>query len=731
MNRPPIRLATASLAFLLLGACQSDDSVAPSAAAPDPDPTSAPSVSQSVTADRTPLQLALMETIARRGAQGLPVPADVSFEYGPVQAVGLMMVGPTQASQSTIVAKTVVRFDGPAQAGHAEWPPLVVRNNSTAAVAGVIRDGDYTALAREKAAAEIPGVWSQYEFGQEPRVYTLTETLTLSEPDVGLMAAPDIASVATSAGAFLFGFSVPGPNLDYTINFDHEVCVGGLCATVVNFTAGFRLDWALGLRLPMNLGFSSAEPLLEGSIYSPTSQVNGLNWSAADYTNAGVPAENGNEYVTRFVFLLGVFLEVAGVDVIDLGPNINIDRTKDFTTPFGPGATFALPDIDLPIWEFDAAVASASIGFRVTPNAGSDRFTAAWAATGEASGTGDLTYTNPAIPQGVGPLTAIDGPGVANVGIDGMRYVFTQFFLDLGLFFHLDVFGIVDETFTVPVTDFDISGVTGGRFARIHDGTPGLFQASIAIENVTPTAVIDRTGTIVINGVQAFLGQPASFTGMATDPGRDDLLVSWNWGDGTVESTTYPVPHEVTETRSHVFSETCMYAVGFSAVDDDAAVGQDQVSVLFVDGAGAGTASQLSGYWQHEFRRNGRTDFDAATLECYLGIVAFASLVFSEERSVATIGDAFDVLFLAGNEGSLREQLDRELLVAWLNFANGAFTYDGLVDANGDGVDETPYAEVMAQIEAVRRDAAATAEALEAVTTLLHSINVSRVGSGE
>jgi hypothetical protein len=155
------------------------------------------------------------------------------------------------------------------------------------------------------------------------------------------------------------------------------------------------------------------------------------------------------------------------------------------------------------------------------------------------------------------------------------------------------------------------------------------------------------------------------------------------------------------------------------------------VSVLFVDGAGAGTASQLSGYWQHEFRRNGRTDFDAATLECYLGIVAFASLVFSEERSVATIGDAFDVLFLAGNEGSRREQLDRELLVAWLNFANGAFTYDGLVDANGDGVDETPYAEVMAQIEAVRRDAAATAEALEAVTTLLHSINVSRVGSGE
>ena len=730
MNPSRIRLATASLAFLLLAACQSDDSIAPPAATPDPDPTS-PGVSQSATGDRTPLQLALMATIARRAAQGLPVPADARFEYGPLQAPGPMMVGPTQAHQSTIVATTVLRFDGPAQAGHAEWPPLVVRDKRTTAVAGFIRGGDYTALARGKAAAELPGVWSRYEFGQEPRVYTLTETLTLTAPDVELLASPDISSVATSAGEFLFGFSVPGPNLDYTINFDHQVCVADICATVVDFTAGFRLDWGLGLRLPMNLSFSSTEPLLEGSSYSPTSQVNGLNWTAADYTAAGVPAESGNEYVTRFVFLLGVFLEVAGVDVIDLGPNINIDRTRNFTTPFGPGATFALPDIDLAIWEFDASVASASVGFRVTPHAGSDRFTAAWAATGEASGTGNLTYTSPTISQGVGPLTAIDGPGVATVGIDGMRYVFTEFFLDLGLFFHLDVFGVVDETFTVPITDFDISGVTGGRFARIHDGTPGLFQASIAIENVAPTAVIDRTGTIVINGVQTFLGQPESFSGTATDPGRDDLLVSWDWGDGTVESTTYPVPHEVTETRSHTFSETCMYTVEFSAVDDDAAVGQDQVPVLFVEGAGAGTASRLAGYWQHQFRRNGRTDFAAGTLECYLEIVAFASLVFSEERGVATIADAFDVLFLAENAGSLREQLDRELLVAWLNFANGAFTYDGLVDTNGDGVDETPYAEVMAQVEAVRRDAAATAEALEAATALLHSVNTSRVGSAE
>lgn len=731
MNRLVTTLASASLA-LGLAACQTGDSIGPAAAVPAPPSRPGLAARQGVVAtDRTPLQQALKERIARRTAQGLPVPA-VAMEFGPVQP-GPMLLGPVQAGQSVIVAKTVLEFASPAQAGHARWPDLVVRNNS--ATPGVVREGDYTELVRERLADQLPGVWSQYTFGFEPRRYTIIETLTVTEPGLSTLAAPDMASVTSSAGAFLMGFSVPGPNLDYTIDFDVEGCLGELCVTVVDFTAGFRLDWGLGMRLPMNLSFSSTEPLLEGSISSPTSLLNGLNWSPTNYADAGVLVEDGNEYVTRFIFLLGVFLEVASVDVIDLGPRVEINRTRDFTTPFGPGATFALPEIDLPIWGVDVSVASASIGFRVTPHAGSDRFTAAWAATGEASGSGNLTYTSPAIPQSPGPLTAIDGPGVANVRVDDMRYFFTQFLLDLGLFFHLDVFGIVDETFTVPITDFNLSALTGGLSIGTHDGTPNAFQASVAIVNVAPTAVIDRTGTIVINGVQTFLGQPAAFTGTARDPGRDDLLVSWSWGDGDPApdvSTSYPVPHQVSETRSHDFSGTCMYNVSLQAVDDDAAVGQDQVPVLFVaGGTGGGRAARLEGYWQHQFGRNGATDFDEPTLACYLQIVAFASQVFGEHRSIASIAAAFDVLHLAQYRGSAREQLDRELLVTWLNFANGAFAYDELIDTNRDGVADTPYADAMANIEGVRRLDDSTPAELRAATRLLHQMNASRAGVAE
>ena len=48
---------------------------------------------------------------------------------------------------------------------------------------------------------------------------------------------------------------------------------------------------------------------------------------------------------------LGVFVEVAGVDVISIGPNIDIDESSSFATPFGPDEVFNLPTIDVPIFE--------------------------------------------------------------------------------------------------------------------------------------------------------------------------------------------------------------------------------------------------------------------------------------------------------------------------------------------------------------------------------------------
>jgi hypothetical protein len=672
-----------------------------------------------------------METIARRAAQGLAVPSQVSFEYeSSPQAPQLAAPGVARTigsrSPVTVSAKTVIHFDGPAQAGHEQWPEVVVTDIRPDKTQGFVREGNYSQLIRDKMEEAIPGVWQQYEFGREPRTYTFNETLTITYPELNSASA---LGTSTAADEFLMGLTIPGPALDYTINFDFEVCVLGICGTAVDFVAGFRLDWTLGMRLPMDVSLTSTDPLSEGSTYFPTSNAAGLDWSDLQYAQAGVAPENGNEYVVRFEFLLGVFLEVFSADVIDLGPNIDINSTRTFASPFGPGATFALPPLDIAIWEFDAAVASASIGFRFTPNVGSDKFTAAWAASSEASGGGTLTYTNPTIPIVAGPLLAIDGPGVAAIRLDDFRYYFTNFLLELGLFFHLDVFGVVDETFTVPVTDFDLSAITGNIYVGTHSGTPSALTASIAIENVAPTAEIDRTGTVVINGVPTFLGAPGAFTGTARDPGRDDLTLSWDWNDGAPVpdvSTTYPVPHEVSETRPHTFGATCLYDVAFRAVDDDDAFAEDRVPVVIT--SMTANRARMEGYWQDQFGQDDDVDFDAPALECLLNIVGHLSAAFSEGLDASTIENAYKVLHLRQNGGSAREQLDRELLVTWLNFANGAFGYTQSMDTNRDGVGDTPFASMMAAAELVRSNSGATTAALNEQTRILHAANVSRVG---
>ena len=88
----------------------------------------------------------------------------------------------------------------------------------------------------------------------------------------------------------------------------------------------------------------------------------------------------------------------------------------------------------------------------------------------------------------------------------------------------------------------------------------------------------------------------------------------------------------------------------------------------------AGNAAQQrgAGYWQTQYRPR-PTAFTEARRLCYLAITRFMSTVFSEARALNTVAQAFDVMRINGNGGDSLQKLDRELLAAWLNFANGAF----------------------------------------------------------
>jgi hypothetical protein len=99
------------------------------------------------------------------------------------------------------------------------------------------------------------------------------------------------------------------------------------------------------------------------------------------------------------------------------------------------------------------------------------------------------------------------------------------------------------------------------------------------------------------------------------------------------------------------------------------------------------------------------------------------SAVFDEVVDASTKANAAKILHPGGNMG-MADLLDVQLLAAWLNFANGAFGWDELVDTDGDKVPDTAFSTAVMAAEAVRLDPLATNAELEAQKNILEWINL-------
>ncbi|MCA1839381.1 MAG: M36 family metallopeptidase, partial [Actinobacteria bacterium] len=251
------------------------------------------------------------------------------------------------------------------------------------------------------------------------------------------------------------------------------------------------------------------------------------------------------------------------------------------------------------------------------------------------------------------------------------------------------------------------------------DGGVGQSTDQVTVANVDPTAAIDKSSATLVNGSPTFIthiGSPVLFGATSQDPGSDDLLFSWNWDNGPpapdesmqslvnapandpLPSPSYQ-PRNVADARSHTFSDACLYNVGLNVGDDDAGSGADGIAVI-IQGA-TGSRVRPQGYWQTNYRGVGTRDFSQQTLQCYLKIAGYMSRVFNEVRDASTIATASDVLWLSGNGGDESQKLDRELLTAWLNFANGGIEYPQLFDTNGDHIPDTAFSSLMTTAESV------------------------------
>jgi hypothetical protein len=141
-------------------------------------------------------------------------------------------------------------------------------------------------------------------------------------------------------------------------------------------------------------------------------------------------------------------------------------------------------------------------------------------------------------------------------------------------------------TFSIDHTYGD-NGIFTAEVCGYDDDTSTCETINLQVDNVNPTATIDLTNAILINGIPTFLGtagEPVDFSGNSTDPGSDDLTLRWDWDDGSlVEETTTLVnpplpdpfpspsiqPRDVDVDTDHTFGDACLYEISFWAEDDD------------------------------------------------------------------------------------------------------------------------------------------------------------------
>lgn len=296
---------------------------------------------------------------------------------------------------------------------------------------------------------------------------------------------------------------------------------------------------------------------------------------------------------------------------------------------------------------------------------------------------------------------------------------------------------------------FGVSHVYGdnGAFTATVCGTDDHVTTCagilLTITNVIPTAEIDKSGATLINGVPtlvAHAGDSVPFSGRVRDPGSDDLFLSWDWGDGPpspdelVTSLVNPPvadpfpsptvqPRDITDARSHVFGDACVYTVTLGASDDDGGIAApDIINVLI-----AGNADDMENhaFWKNQYRTTPpwHQAYPASVRTCYLLIVGYVSTVFNELVDASTFAAAEAVLQPQGDVPSPRKQLERELLAAWLNFANGAVEWVELIDTNHDGAAETPFNAVVYAAESVRLNPAATDAEVRDQQQILHRVN--------
>lgn len=498
-----------------------DPAMAPPSSPPE---LAAPQAGEPLTA----LQLQLQQAIQERKATGLPVPSSVTFKHQASSQEALMQISGAAAAPvpGKVVSETVLKFDGPEQAGYMEWPPMVAKEDLPPELQATATEEEYTEAYRAFMEKKVPGIWEKYKFGHEPRTYTFVETFETTIP-AGESLSP--AQIATSSDLLLMGFTYTGPRVRYILEQSLKIPVIFIGSIEVYYVkAGLEIDWDLGLRLPGMATINGPDQLSRGNMTFIDSSVTPLDWSADHYNAVGVEPGDGNEFLLRLAFFVGLQVEILDQDLCDAvglicNLQMDIDRSATFPMPFGTGSYFPIPPAEIEIKQFRAGLFSWKVGLEVLPLLGSKKITANWNASDAGSGSGTITYSEAGAPVALGPINtcAAGQADQVKIELNNFQYHFNQFLIELAAKSVLSIDPIkillpngISWPARQPITRFDLSPIFGsvGLKAGAHKqcnwafncqdaGPANIVHLSIPVSGQAPSfTTLTASGTEGNNG---------------------------------------------------------------------------------------------------------------------------------------------------------------------------------------------------------------------------------------
>jgi Zn-dependent metalloprotease len=287
-------------------------------------------------------------------------------------------------------------------------------------------------------------------------------------------------------------------------------------------------------------------------------------------------------------------------------------------------------------------------------------------------------------------------------------------------------------TFAVP-KQYGDNGIFNVVVTGFDDDTSTIDAESAVVANVNPTSVIDESGTQEYGGKTAFVleaGGDVTVPASSADPGSDDLTFTWDWDDGTTSTETSLVnppasdpaksptvqPRAVTLDSTHTYATACLFTLKVTVDDDDGGTANDTAAIVV---RGNSDVNKGMGWWKNQYRVKKSNDFTTETLECYLAITGYFSLVFPDGMTRAQA----EVIMHNPSHSPPLDIYKQMLLAAWSNFANGAIDFDTPVATGPNpNVFNTTFGAAILAAELVGINPASTPQQIRAQKDIIERI---------